>query len=87
MFTLVKKNVEQEGHMGSRSEAQRGRGNMDTEQVDLMRSMVIVLRQAIRLREQLDVTREQMSEMQKYNNVAVEKLMSQLQAKEQGSGA
>jgi len=60
---------------------------MDTEQVDLMRSMVIVLRQAIRLREQLDVTREQMSEMQKYNNVAVEKLMSQLQAKEQGSGA
>ena len=55
---------------------------METEQVDLMRSMVIVLRQAIRLREQLDVTKEQMSEMQKFNNVAVEKLMSQLQAKE-----
>ena len=74
--------------MGSRSEAQRGRGNMDTEQVDLMRSMVIVLRQAIRLREQLDVVKEQMSEMQKFNNVAVEKLRSQLQAKElKGSGA
>ena len=55
---------------------------METEQVDLMRSMVIVLRQAIRLREQLDVTKEQMAEMQKFNNVAVEKLMSQLQAKE-----
>jgi len=55
---------------------------METEQVDLMRSMVIVLRQAIRLREQLDVTKEQMSEMQKYNNVAVGKLMSQLQAKD-----
>jgi hypothetical protein len=55
---------------------------METEQVDLMRSMVIVLRQAIRLREQLDVTKEQMSEMQKFNNVAVEKLMSQLKAKE-----
>jgi len=55
---------------------------METEQVDLMRSMVIVLPQAIRLREQLDVTKEQMAEMQKFNNVAVEKLMSQLQAKE-----
>lgn len=51
---------------------------METEQVDLMRSMVIVLRQAIRLREQLDVTKAQMAEMREYNNAAVEKLMSQL---------
>ena len=43
-----------------------------------MRSMVIVLRQASRLREQLDVTKAQMAEMREYNNAAVEKLMSQL---------
>ena len=51
---------------------------MGTEQVDLMRSMVIILRQAIRLREQLDVMKAQMAEMREFHNGEIEKLRSQL---------